>query len=193
MEKVNKKINLSSSSPVPLPLTSILLNFLWQHSIWSISQTTLILGEGKFLYFCQNIVARIVVASDALYHGLCESIFSQKKCIPTTKWAETEHLAGHPTDNAMKSNFEKLCKWLDEQTELFAVSKVHAKMWSFAEKILNIYCLKWMKQQLEQHYQNSSFLSQIVRRTGPFESSFFYRYGKYHIIRAMVKIKEREF
>ena len=38
----------------------MLLNFLWPDNIWSISQTTLILGEGKFLYFCQNIMARIV-------------------------------------------------------------------------------------------------------------------------------------
>ena len=29
-----------------------------------------------------------------------------------TKGTETEHMTGHPTDNAMKSNFEKICKWL---------------------------------------------------------------------------------
>ena len=58
-----------------------------------------------------------------------------KKCIPTTKGTETEHRAGHPTDNVMKLNFEKLCKWLDEQTRLFTVSELHAKMCLFAENI----------------------------------------------------------
>ena len=53
-----------------------------------------------------------LVASDAIYHGLCEFISCTKKCISTKKGTETEHTAGHPTDNAMKSNFEKLCKWL---------------------------------------------------------------------------------
>ena len=88
------------------------------------------------------------------------------------------HTAGPPTDNAMKSNFEDLCKWLDEQTELLTVSKLYAKMCSFAEKDLNVYCWKWMKKQLEQHYQNPILLNLIVRRTRPFEGSLFYTYGK---------------
>ena len=50
-------------------------------------------------------------------------------------------MAGHTIDNAMNSNFEKLCNWLDEQTELFTVSELHAKISSFAEKDLNVYCL----------------------------------------------------
>ena len=50
--------------------------------------------------------------------------FFAKKCIPTIKGTETEHTAGHPIDNAMKANFEKLCKWLDEQTELFTGSEL---------------------------------------------------------------------
>ena len=59
-----------------------------------------------------------LVASDAIYHGQCESNFFTKKCIPTTKGTETEHNPGCHTDNAIKLNFEKLCKWLDGQTEL---------------------------------------------------------------------------
>ena len=54
----------------------------------------------------------------------------------------------------MKSNFEKLCKWLDKETELFTVSELHGKMCSIIEKDLNISSLKWMKKHLEQHYQN---------------------------------------
>ena len=88
------------------------------------------------------------VASNAIYHGQCESNFFTKKRIPTTKGTETEHAPGRTTD-AMKPNFEKLCKWLDEQAELFTVSELHAKMCSFAEKYLNLYSLKWMKKQLE--------------------------------------------
>ena len=72
--------------------------------------------------------------------------------MPTTRGAETDHNPGRRTDNAMKSNFEKLCKWLDEQTKLLTASKLHAKMCSFAEKDQNAYSLKWMKKQLEQHF-----------------------------------------
>ena len=75
-----------------------------------------------------------LVASDATYHGQCESNFFFKKYMPTTKGTETEHTPGCRTDNAMKSNFEKICKWFDEQTELFTVSELHAKICSFAEK-----------------------------------------------------------
>ena len=55
-----------------------------------------------------------LVASDAIYHGQCESIFFRKKCMPAIKGAETEHTAGHPAHNATKSNFENLYKWHDE-------------------------------------------------------------------------------
>ena len=89
----------------------------------------------------------------------CKSNFFTKKCIPTANETETEHAPGSRTDNALKSNFEKLCKWLDEQTELFTVSELYAKMCSFAEKDQNVYSLKWMKKQLEQHHQNSIFFT----------------------------------
>ena len=49
----------------------------------------------------------------------------------------------------MKSNFEKLCKWLDKETELFTVSELHGKMCSIIEKDLNISSLKWMKKHLD--------------------------------------------
>ena len=84
-----------------------------------------------------------LVASDAIYHEQCESNIFTKKCTPI-------NMSGR-TGNAMKSNFEKLCKWLDKQTELLTVSKLHAKMCSFAEKYLNAYFSKWMKKQLQQH------------------------------------------
>ena len=42
-------------------------------------------------------------------------------------WTQT---AGQPMDNGMKSNVEKLCKWLDGQTELFIAIEFHAKMCS---------------------------------------------------------------
>ena len=69
------------------------------------------------------------------------------------------------TDNTMKSNFEKLCKLLDGQTELFTLSELHAKIYSFKEKDLLVCSLKWMKKQLEQHYQNSIFFTDESHRS----------------------------
>ena len=58
------------------------------------------------------------------------------------KGTETGNKAGRPTDNAVKSNFEKWYEWLDEQKELFTVSEFHAKICWLAEKDLNVYSLK---------------------------------------------------
>ena len=43
--------------------------------------------------------------------------------------------------------------------QLFTVSEIRAKMCLFSEKDRNVYYLKWMKKQLEQHYQNSVFFT----------------------------------
>ena len=67
------------------------------------------------------------------------------------------------------------------------MSEIHEKMYSLSEKDQNAYCLKWMKKELEQHYQNSVFLNHAVRRIRPSEDSLFYRYSKYHDMRVMVQ------
>ena len=102
-----------------------------------------------------------VVPSDAIYHGLCESFFFYKKNVYLQE-TETEHTVGHPADNAMKSNFE-----------FWILSELHAKICSFAEKNLTVYCLQFFE----------PGRSKVVCST-------FYRYCKYHIIRAMVQIYE---
>ena len=43
----------------------------------------------------------------------------------------------------MKSNFEKSCKRLDKQTELFTVSELHTKMYLCAEKRSQCLLLKY--------------------------------------------------
>ena len=82
-----------------------------------------------------------VDASDAIYHEHSESIFFYGKCISTTNGTKSEHTVGHTADNIIKSNFETLCKWIDEQTEMFTVSELHAKMSLSAEKDLYVKCL----------------------------------------------------
>ena len=68
-----------------------------------------------------------------------------KKWIPATNRTKTVLTTGHPTDSALKSNFENLCKRLDEQTELFTVTELHGRIGSFAEKDLNVYCLQFFE------------------------------------------------
>ena len=87
--------------------------------------------------------------------------FFYKKNVYLQK-TETEHTVGHPADNAMKSNFE-----------FWILSELHAKICSFAEKNLTVYCLQFFE----------PGRSKVVCST-------FYRYCKYHIIRAMVQIYE---
>ena len=47
-------------------------------------------------------------------------------------------------------------KWLDGQIELFTLSELHSKRYSFTKKDLNVYSLKWMKKYLAQHHQKSN-------------------------------------
>ena len=97
----------------------------------------------------------------------------------------------------MKSSFKKLCKWLDKETELFTVSELHAKMCSFTEKDLNVSSLKWLKKQLEQHYQNSIFFTDETGRSNvvcftvmasTILSKQWYKDRKYNFIDEKVRI-----
>ena len=72
--------------------------------------------------------------------NLSESVFFTKKCVPKTKWTENEY--ERSTDSWMKSNSERLCKWLDRKTELSTLNEAHAKLCSFAEKDLNVLLFK---------------------------------------------------
>ena len=53
-------------------------------------------------------------------------------------------------------------------------------------------CNGW-KRSYKDTIKNSIFLNQAVQRTEAFEASLFYRYGKHHIVRAIVQRKAREF
>ena len=121
-----------------------------------------------------------LVASDAIYYGNVNLVFLLQKSIPTTKGTETEHMPGCSTDNAMKSNFEKLCK----QTELSIVSELHAKMSSFAEKWSQCLLLKLYEKAVGTKLQEFFFFHSWTR---PFKHSMFYQNSMYHITIAMVK------
>ena len=73
-----------------------------------------------------------LVASDAIYHGQCESIFLRKnvylqqRALKLNTWPNRQH-------NEIK--FWKIRQMVDEQTELFAVNELHGKMCLFAQNI----------------------------------------------------------
>ena len=125
-----------------------------------------------------------LVASDATM-WICESAFFTKKCIRTTKRTETEHMAEHPTDNAMKSNFEKLCRWFDEQTP---ISRTVYSEWASCKNVFicrnRSKCLLF---KIDEKAVKKNTTKIHFFLTGPFKGSLFYRYGKYHIIWAIVQ------
>ena len=97
----------------------------------------------------------------------------------TSKRTKTEHTLGCPKDNAIKSNFEKLYKWLNGQTKLFTVIEIHATMCSFAEKDLNV-LFTMVEKAVTTTLPEFKFFHIWSK---PFEHSLFYGYGKYHIIK----------
>ena len=105
------------------------------------------------------------------------------------KGTEAGNKAGRPTNNAVKSNFEKWYKWLDEQTELFTISEFHAKYVDLQKRSK---CLLF---KIDEKNVSIALLeiNFFHRWTRTFERSVFSRYGKYHIARAMVQRWEREF
>ena len=122
------------------------------HKVGTLSFQNSILMYDVWRWFSSSID---LVASDAIYHGQCESNFFMKICISTTR-QKTEHTPGHCTDKAMKLHLNYI--WLDQQTKLFTVSKLHAKVCSF-ENDLNVSSLKWMKKQLEEQLYQKFFFS----------------------------------
>ena len=67
------------------------------------------------------------------------------------KGTETEHTPERLMSKAIKSNFKKICKWPDEQTQLFKVSESLAKTRPLAGKDVDVYSLKWTKKQFEEY------------------------------------------
>ena len=90
-----------------------------------------------------------------------ESIFLRKNVYLRKRGPKLNTRLGNPRITQPNQILKKICNSLDEQTEPFYSEWASCKN---AEKDLNIYCVRWMKKQLEQHYQNSIFLNQTTRR-----------------------------
>ena len=102
-----------------------------------------------------------LVASDAVYHDTCKTQFFSDKSLSAKvdifKTPEQKKL-GCPQNNEMQASFKHLCQWLEEQTELYTVAELYDKICSMSE-CQAIYSIKWLKQQLADHYKNFIFFT----------------------------------
>ena len=64
----------------------------------------------------------------------------------------------------MKETFEKL----DNQAELFTIKELHEKLCSILKNGEEIYSFKRMKQKLEDHYDETIFLTNLPGRSNAF-------------------------
>ena len=69
--------------------------------------------------------------------------------------------AGRPISGDEHKNFEKLCSWLDSETETYSVSELHQKMVEIAEGTDVYTSNKYLKQLLLKRYGNELFFSEM--------------------------------
>ena len=89
-----------------------------------------------------------LVASDAVYHKQCQSIFFTNNGMPGRRESDVEKTTGRPTNIGMQGNFDKLRKWLEKQTELFTIAELYKKTCFLADKGFGVYTVKRMKQKI---------------------------------------------
>ena len=71
-----------------------------------------------------------------------------------------------PADERMLHWFEMLCIWLDidSDVEPYALKELHSKMSELAGDD-NVYCLKRLKQILQERYGNNLYFAKIERKS----------------------------
>ena len=103
-----------------------------------------------------------LVAVEAKYHGNCKSLFLLKTSSKGHSAAQSK--TGRREDEEMKDSFEKLTSWLDNETELFTVTELHAKM-SELSNGAEIYSKKWLNTKLKEHYGESIYFTDHAGRS----------------------------
>ena len=69
---------------------------------------------------------------------------------------------GHPADEGMLHWFEMLRIWLDinSDAEIYTLKELHSKMSELAGRD-SVYCLKRLKQKLQERYGNNLYFAEI--------------------------------
>ncbi len=99
-----------------------------------------------------------VVADKCRYHRNCYKDFC-RECIPSDE-APVKR-PGRPTNVHQARNFERLCEWLEIETQLYTVSELHEKMVQIS-KGTDVYTSnQYLKQQLQVRYGDRIFLADM--------------------------------
>lgn len=73
-------------------------------------------------------------------------------------------MKGRPIDIAKFNEFDKLCKWLEQQTELTSLQDLHEEMVKGAGNS-DIYTKKWLKEKLKEKYGDDLFFAEMSGRS----------------------------
>ena len=102
-----------------------------------------------------------LVADEGRYHKTCLQRFMTDKKSPDLEDEENRERS-HPTDEGMLHWFEMLCIWLDidSDVEPYTLKELHSKMYELAGDD-NVYCLKRLKQKLQERCENKLYFAKI--------------------------------
>ena len=102
-----------------------------------------------------------LVADEGRYHKTCLQRFMMDKKSPDLE-DEKNRERGRPADEGMLHWFEILCIWLDidSDAELYTLKELRSKMSELAVDD-SVYCLKRLKQKLQERYGNNLYFAEI--------------------------------
>ena len=102
-----------------------------------------------------------LVHVEAVYHDECRIDF--ENCYKDTLQSPNDKISGRPYNEEMEQNFQLLCDWMEDNTELFTLKELHDKMNELSNNS-EIYSIKHLKRKLIQKYQDYIYFSELSGR-----------------------------
>ena len=97
-----------------------------------------------------------LVAEEAVYHSSCSVKFFSEQ-------ASSSKSQGRPENSQMQIGFDKLCTWLENESQLLTLEDLHGKMLEFSNGA-DVYGVKRIKQKLMDKYRERVFFAEISSR-----------------------------
>lgn len=99
-----------------------------------------------------------LVQAEARYHDDCRKNFCRLKDNLSSQ-------AGRPTNSVQKINFEKLCDWLECESEVYSLTELHEKMIEIAGSDGDVWSRKWMRTKLKEKYGSLLFFTEVAGKS----------------------------
>ena len=100
------------------------------------------------------------VQAEARYHHTCHGKFCASEGLSSPL---TKNLVGHQANKESADYFNKLCSYIESETEVYSLQELQAKMIKIAggKNEYKVYSTKWLKTKLQQKFGDHVFFSEV--------------------------------